>query len=145
MQPIHNPRQYPQELRQAIGQMSDTAIEIANRWALGWPQSVKELIASGEYLDALKAQEREEIRVKLEPGLSHLSSWEKAEMYGLSQSPPSPSTIQNDDEEYEKEEEESEAELHLKEMHKLYTEMNQEISQAFIDLVEKKTDEKGRS
>jgi hypothetical protein len=96
MQPLYKPRQYPPELRQALGKMSDTAIEIANRWALGWPQTVKELIASGEYLDALKAQEREEIRVKLAPGLSHLSSWEKAQEYGLCQHPPAASPLESD-------------------------------------------------
>lgn len=96
MQPLYNPPQYPPELRQVIGQMSDTAIEIANRWALGWPQAVKDLIATGEYLDALKAQEREEIRVKLEPGLSHLSSWEKAQEYGLCQHPPAASSSECD-------------------------------------------------
>lgn len=93
MQALYNPSQYPSDLRQKIGKMSQTAIEIANRWALGWPQTVKELIASGEYLDALKAQEREEIRVKLEPGLSHLSSWEKAQEYGLCQHPPAASSV----------------------------------------------------
>lgn len=144
MQSLYKPHQYPPELRQALSSMSDTAIEIANRWALGWPQAVKALIASGEYLDALKAQEREEIRVKLEPGLSHLSSWEKAEVYGLCQSPPSPSILLDDEDEYEvgaDEDEESEAVRHLKEVHKIHAEMNREISQAFIDLVEKKTSE----
>ena len=92
MQSLYKPRQYPPELREALGQMSDTAIEIANRWALGWPQTVKGLIATGEYLDALKAQEREEIRVKLAPGLNHLSSWEKAQECGLSQHPPAASS-----------------------------------------------------
>ncbi len=96
MQPLYKPNQYPPELRQAIGQMSDTAIEIANRWALGWPQAVKDLIATGEYLVALKAQEREEIRVKLEPGLSHLSSWEEAQEYGLCQHPPTASSSECD-------------------------------------------------
>ena len=96
MQPLYKPNQYPPELRQAIGQMSDTAIEIANRWALGWPQAVKDLIATGEYLVALKALEREEIRVKLEPGLSHLSSWEKAQEYGLCQHPPTASSSECD-------------------------------------------------
>lgn len=95
MQALYNPSQYPSDLRQKIGKMSQTAIEIANRWALGWPQTVKELIASGEYLDALKAQEREEIRVKLEPGLSHLSSWEKAQEYGLCQHPPAASVVED--------------------------------------------------
>jgi len=97
MQSLYKPRQYPPELRQAIGQMSDTAIEIANRWALGCPQTVKDLIATGEYLDALKAQEREEIRVKLEPGLSYLSSWEKAQEYGLCQHPPGASVAEDND------------------------------------------------
>ena len=96
MQSLYKPSQYPPELRRTIGKMSDTAIEIANRWALGWPQTVKGLIATGEYLDALKAQEREEIRVKLEPGLSHLSSWEKAQEYGLCQHPPTPSSSECD-------------------------------------------------
>jgi|GEM_PF-1486982 hypothetical protein len=95
MQSLYKPRQYPPELRQALSSLSDTAIEIANRWALGWPQTVKELIASGEYLDALKAQEREEIRVKLEPGLNHLSSWEKAQVYGLCQHPPAASVVED--------------------------------------------------
>ena len=91
MQSLYNPSQYPPDLRQKISKMSQTAIEIANRWALGWPQTVKDLIATGEYLAALKNQEREEVRVKLEPGLSHLSSWEKAQEYGLSQHPPAAS------------------------------------------------------
>ena len=143
MQSLYKPRQYPPELRQTLGRMSGTAIEIANRWALGWPQTVKELIASGEYLDALKAQEREEIRVKLEPGLSHLSSWEKAQEYGLSMAPPSPSELEEDEQPEEEEmegEEPSEAEIHLKAIHKIHGEMNQEVSQAFIDLIEKKSD-----
>ena len=132
MQSLYKPRQYPPELRQTLGRMSGTAIEIANRWALGWPQTVKELIASGEYLDALKAQEREEIRVKLEPGLSHLSSWEKAQEYGLSQSPPSPSDWAGDEEDETDEEgdEPSEAELHLREIHTLVTETQQLIHAA---------------
>jgi len=95
MQSLYKPRHYPPELRQALGSLSDTAIEIANRWALGWPQAVKALIASGEYVDALKAQEHEEIRVKLEPGLSHLSSWEKAQEYGLCQHPPAASVVED--------------------------------------------------
>ena len=91
MQTLYNPSMYPAELRQQISKMSQTAIEIANRWALGWPQTVKDLIATGEYLAALKNQEREEVKVKLEPGLNHLSSWEKAQEYGLSQHPPAAS------------------------------------------------------
>ena len=96
MQTLYNPSQYPKEIQAKLNLMPPLAIEIANRWALGWPQTVKELIAPGEYLDALKAQEREEIRVKLEPGLSHLSSWEKAQEYGLCQHPPAASSSECD-------------------------------------------------
>ena len=92
MQSLYNPSLYPPELRQQISKMSQTAIEIANRWALGWPQIVKDLIATGEYLAALKNQEREEVKVKLEPGLTHLSIWEKAQEYGLTLAPPAPTT-----------------------------------------------------
>jgi hypothetical protein len=73
--------------------MSQTAIEIANRWLLGWPKTVKSLMASGEYLEALKDQEQQEIRVKMDNSMNHLSSWEKSEVMGLSLCPPSASRV----------------------------------------------------
>lgn len=91
MQDLYKPSQYPAPLRQELNKMSQTAIEIANRWALGWPKTVKDLIETGEYLDALKYQEEQEVKVKLDPGSNHLSSWEKAEVFGLSQHPPASS------------------------------------------------------
>lgn len=91
MSTLYKPNQYPPQLREEIIQMSGTAVDIANRWALGWPKTVKGLIVSGEYLDALKYQEEQEIRALMDTSLNHLSSWEKAEVYGLSQQPPSPS------------------------------------------------------
>jgi hypothetical protein len=60
--------------------MSQTAIEIANRWMLGWPKTVKGLIATREYLEALKYQEEREIKVKLDTSMNHLSSREKNEV-----------------------------------------------------------------
>lgn len=74
--------------------MSQTAIEIANRWMLGWPKTVKGLIASGEFLEALKSQEEQEIRIKLDTSMNHLSSWEKNEVMGLTAEPPAPSSLE---------------------------------------------------
>jgi hypothetical protein len=79
---------YPAELRQAIAKMPPLATEIANRWALGWPKAVKELIQAGQYLEALKSQEQQERDVLSRPGLSHLAQHEILQEYGLSQSPP---------------------------------------------------------
>jgi hypothetical protein len=80
-------------MRSEIQAMSQTAIEIANRWLLGWPKTVKGLIASGEYLEALKDQEQKEVQIKLDNSLSHLSSWEKNEVMGLTDSPPYPTAM----------------------------------------------------
>lgn len=91
MQALYSPKRYPPELSRRINAMSPLAISIANRWMLGWPEAVKALIASGEYLDALKEQAAQERKAMDEPGLHHLSSWEKAEVMGLSQAPPSTS------------------------------------------------------
>lgn len=91
MQALYSPKRYPPELSRRINAMSPLAISIANRWMLGWPEAVKALIAYGEYLDALKEQVAQERKAMDEPGLNHLSSWEKAEVMGLSQAPPSTS------------------------------------------------------
>ena len=95
MQELYSPKTYPQEIKAELKAMSDTAIEIANRWLLGWPKTVKGLIASGEYLEALKYQEEREMKVKLDTSMSHLSSWEKNEVMGLTAAPPTP-TLQEE-------------------------------------------------
>ena len=92
MQALYNPKMYPTEIRGKINRMPLLAIEIANRWALGWPQAVKELIASGEYLQALKDQEQQELDVLTRPGLNHLARHEIVQEYGLSLCPPSASS-----------------------------------------------------
>jgi hypothetical protein len=91
MQSLYNHKRYPVEIARKVNLLSPLAISIANRWMLGWPDSVAALIATGEYLDALVRQEVEERRALAEPGLDHLSSWEKSEVMGLCQSPPSAS------------------------------------------------------
>ena len=66
--------------------MSQTAIEIANRWMLGWPKTVKGLIATREYLEALKYQEEGEAGYQHEPsvkqgkerGNTRFRNWQRA-------------------------------------------------------------------
>jgi hypothetical protein len=58
---------------------------------LGWPTTVKALLASGEYLDALKRQEAEERDLFSRVDLRHLARHEICEEYGLSPMPPRPS------------------------------------------------------
>ena len=93
MQSLYNPSLYPPELRQKISKMSQTAIEIANRWALGWPQTVKGLIEANQYLDALTTQEQQEREVLSQPGNSHLARHEIVQEYGLNLAPPAPTTM----------------------------------------------------
>lgn len=88
MQSLYSPEKYPHDLADQIERLSPMAIAIANRWMLGWPGAVNELIESEEYLDALKFQEEQERRAQSQSGLSHLSSWEKTEVMGLTQAPP---------------------------------------------------------
>jgi hypothetical protein len=78
MQSLYSPKKYPADLARKISYLSPLAISIANRWMLGWPEAVKALIVTGEYMDALREQEAQERRAMDEPGLNHLSSWEKA-------------------------------------------------------------------
>ena len=88
MQALHNPKMYPEPIRRKLELMPPLAIEIANRWALGWPETVKALLTSGKYLEALKAQEQQEREALSEPGNSHLARHEIVTEYGLSLSPP---------------------------------------------------------
>ena len=88
MQPLYSPRAYPAEIRKAIEAMPPLATEIVNRWMLGWPKATKALIEAGMLVEALAAQEAQEREALLRTDLNHLSSWEKAEVMGLSQSPP---------------------------------------------------------
>lgn len=63
-------------------------IEIANRWVLGWPEAVTALIESGEYLEALENQERQEREILASAGTGYLARHEILQEFGLSLSPP---------------------------------------------------------
>lgn len=88
MHPLYSPQKYPADVAQQIRQMPPLATEIANRWMLGWPKRVKALLEAGQYLDALKAQEKSEREALSSPGMNHLAQHEKAEVMGLDPAPP---------------------------------------------------------
>jgi hypothetical protein len=88
MQSLYKPSLYPPGIRQKLGLMPPLATEIANRWALGWPEAVTELLKAGKYLEALTAQEQAEREALSEPGNSHLARHEIAQEYGLTLGPP---------------------------------------------------------
>ena len=88
MQTLYKPTQYPTPVLDQLKRMPPLAIEIANRWALGWPQDVQALIASNQYLEALKLQEQQEREALSSPGMNHLARHEIVQEMGLSLSPP---------------------------------------------------------
>jgi hypothetical protein len=88
MQNLLKPDEYPEALRSLIIQ-TRMGIELANRWMLGWPGRVKVLIEAQEYQTAFEMQLEQEIEAEANAAqYSHLSSWEKREVLGMSESPP---------------------------------------------------------
>jgi hypothetical protein len=87
MQPLYQPQNYPDELRNLVVQ-SRIGIELANRWMLGWPDRVTALIEAQEYQAAFDSQLAQEIDAEANAAqYNHLSSWEKREVLGLRESP----------------------------------------------------------
>lgn len=76
----------------AVEKLGLRAEQIADRWVLGWPKLTKELEASGNFLDRLKAQVKVENEAvsggRVGGDNSHLTDWELLEVCGISQSPP---------------------------------------------------------
>ena len=81
---------YPQELRQTIYSKSSLGVAIANRWMLGWPKTVEELIASNQYQAAFLEQEETERKTlaELSQNWSHLAQHEKMQMMEINPAPP---------------------------------------------------------
>lgn len=88
MQSLYNIKQYPKEIRTELKLATPLAIEIANRWLLGWPEAVTALIVSGQYLAALENQQQQEREALTQPGCTHLARHEIVQELGLSLSPP---------------------------------------------------------
>ena len=88
MQAIYKPTQYPKEVLAKLRLMPQLAVEIANRWALGWPETVAELVQAGIYLEVLTNQEQQEREALTQPGMNHLARHEIVQEMGLSLAPP---------------------------------------------------------
>ena len=92
MQTLYKPSQYPKQVLEQLKKMSPLAIEIANRWATGWPQTVQQLLEANQYLEALSNHENQEREALSAPGNNHLARHEIVQEMGLSLSPPTPTT-----------------------------------------------------
>lgn len=90
MQAIYQKKAYPPEALRAVINSGRWGIELANRWMLGWPEGVKRLMASGEYVDAFKNQlDQERVALATARDSSHLAPMEIIAMAGLAMGPPS--------------------------------------------------------
>ena len=91
MDHLVNEGSYPAETRKQIQALGDYAVDVANRWMLGWPGRVKGLLRNGEYLELLMAQVEEEMAVLTGPDApTHLAWHEIVQLYGLSLEAPTP-------------------------------------------------------
>ena len=81
-QSLRTPEKYPPPVRKELQELPNLAIVIANRWVLGWPRKVRSMLMAGSYLEILKQQLEKEEEALSQPGLSHLSDWEKLEVLG---------------------------------------------------------------
>lgn len=96
MQELYRPTLYPPETRAKIVAMGSLAVEIANRWTLGWPARVDGLLKTGEYLAALAGQrESEAVAHEQAAELRHLARHEINELFGLSSEPPAPTSAES--------------------------------------------------
>lgn len=57
---LHNPGLYTDWEMEWFRGMSRYGVELANRWAIGWPERVRALVGTGEYMHILIRQEHME-------------------------------------------------------------------------------------
>lgn len=88
MQSLYNADIYPDETRELILQSGQLGIEIANRWMIGWPKRVVNLIVQEAYEDAFEYQLlQEQDAIARASNLSSIASVEVV-VSGLSLEPP---------------------------------------------------------
>lgn len=89
MQSLYNADIYPDQVREMILQSGQTGIEIANRWMMGWPKRVVNLLIQEMYEDVFEHQLlQEQDVIARAANLSHLAPLEIVVMSGLSLEPP---------------------------------------------------------
>ena len=91
MQALIKPGKYPMEVRKVIFKQSSLGIALANRWMLGWPKQVDNLLAQTEYLAAFLTQvetERQALLSLSQQDWGHLAQHEKMQMLEVNPAPP---------------------------------------------------------
>ena len=88
IEPLLYADEYPAAVATSVLALSPLAVEIANRWMLGWPTQTKALLAAGTYLPILKAQEKQEREILASTQTQHLARHELMAEYGLRPAPP---------------------------------------------------------
>lgn len=89
MENIYSSNSYPPEIILKIETMGTTAVSIANRWMLGWPDRVSALLKAGTYVGCLESQlEQEKEILANEANLQHLSRREVLALYEIREAPP---------------------------------------------------------
>ena len=89
MQSLYNADIYPDQVREMILESGQIGIEIANRWMVGWPKRVVNLLIEDMYEDVFQYQLLQEQDVMARASnLSHLAPVEVIVMSGLSLEPP---------------------------------------------------------
>ncbi len=89
MENLQNREIYGPHLAIDIEKLGSIGTDIANRWLLGWPNAVKNLLDIGTYLDILTAQvDHEKTVLSNESGLRHLSPREILSVYEIREAPP---------------------------------------------------------
>ena len=89
MQSLYNADIYPDEVREMILESGQIGIEIANRWMMGWPKRVVNLLIQDMYQDVFEHQLlQEQDVIARASNLSHLAPIEIVVMSGLSLEPP---------------------------------------------------------
>lgn len=87
---IVNEAMYPAAVLAELRRSGRIKRQIANRWMLGWPGRVKELIKTNQYLPALEAQYQAELDALADNADPTLAEHEKVELAGLSLECPVP-------------------------------------------------------
>lgn len=89
MQSLYNADVYPDDVRELILQSGQLGIEIANRWMIGWPKRVVNLIVQDAYEDAFQYQLlQEQDVIARASNLTHIAPVEVVVMSGLNLEPP---------------------------------------------------------
>lgn len=87
MDDLYRASSYPADVQKEIARLGAT--DIANRWMMGWPGRVKNLLATGRFLPELQRQSETEAKyLSAEDAPRHLARHEILELNGIPAEPP---------------------------------------------------------